>query len=60
QYRFDALWMPPAISQKGDHFRSYRSGYHEVAPSLDGLCEKAHFIICDGICKLEYVFLDYK
>ena len=32
--------MPPAISRKGDRFQSYRSGYHEVAPSLDGLCGK--------------------
>jgi hypothetical protein len=24
---------------------SYRSGYHEDAPALDGLCKKAHFII---------------
>jgi len=54
QYRFDALWMSPAISQKEDHFRSYHSGYHEVAPSLDVL------IICDEICKLECVFLEYK
>jgi len=52
--------MPPAISQKEDPFQSYRSGYHEDAPSLDGQCEKEHFIICDEICKLEYVFLDYK
>ncbi|WP_207152800.1 hypothetical protein, partial [Sporosarcina sp. E16_8] len=36
-YRFDALWMPPAISRKEYHFQSYRSGYHEVAPSLDSL-----------------------
>jgi len=32
--------MPPAISRKEDHFQSYRSGYHEDAPSLDGLCRK--------------------
>jgi len=39
-YRFAALWMPPAISRKEDRFQSYRFGYHEVAPSLDGLCRK--------------------
>ena len=31
----------------------------EVAPSLDGLFEKDHFISCDEICNLERVFLDY-
>ncbi|HJF31867.1 MAG TPA: hypothetical protein K8V56_08810, partial [Sporosarcina psychrophila] len=46
-YRFDALWMPSAISRKGEHFQSYRSGYHEDAPSLDGLFEKAYFGIGD-------------
>jgi len=39
-YRFAALWMPPAISRKEDRFQSYRFGYHEVAPSLDGLYRK--------------------
>jgi len=52
--------MPPAISQKEDRFQSYRSGYHEVAPALDGLFEKELFIICDEICNLECVFLEYK
>jgi len=37
--------MPPAISRKEDRFQSYRSGYHEVASSLDGLFEKADFFI---------------
>ena len=46
-YRFDALWMPLALSQKGGRFQSYRSGYHEVAPSLDSLFKKAHFVIRD-------------
>jgi len=36
----DALWMPPAKSRKGDHFQSYRFGYHEVASSLDDLYRK--------------------
>ena len=45
--------MPPAISRKGEHFQSYRSGYHEVAPALDGLFEKAHFVFGDEIYNLE-------
>ena len=45
--------MPPAISRKGDHFQSYRSGYHEVAPSLDDLFEKAHFFSGDEAYNLE-------
>ncbi|HJF32980.1 MAG TPA: hypothetical protein K8V56_14555 [Sporosarcina psychrophila] len=44
--------MPPAISRKEEHFQSYRSGYHEVAPSLDGVCEKAHFGIGEETCNL--------
>jgi len=32
--------MPPAISRKEDRFQSYRSGYHEDAPSLDDLYKK--------------------
>jgi len=42
--------MPPAISRKEDRFQSYRSGYHEGAPALDGQFEKEHFIIyqCEG------------
>ena len=51
--------MPPAISQKEDHFQSYHFGYHEVAPALDGLFEKAYFISCDEIYNPECVFLDY-
>jgi len=51
--------MPPAISQKEDPFQSYRSGYHEDAPSLDGLFEKADFISCDEIRNLECVFIEY-
>ena len=47
--------MPPAISRKEDRFQSYRSGYHEVAPALDGLCKKAHFVI--GM-NLESVYLN--
>ncbi|MEK5070377.1 hypothetical protein [Sporosarcina sp. FSL K6-1508] len=58
----DALWVPPEISQKGDHLGGielhpsllfYRSGYHEVAPSLDGPFEKAHFIFGDETYNLE-------
>ncbi len=35
--------MPPAISRKEDRFQPYRSGYHEDAPALDGLCKEAYF-----------------
>jgi len=32
---------------------------YRLDASLDGQCEKELFIICDEICKLEYVFLEY-
>ena len=43
EYRFDALWMPAELRQKGDH---------EDAAALDSLCRKAHFVIEDEIRNL--------
>ncbi|HJF32720.1 MAG TPA: hypothetical protein K8V56_13230 [Sporosarcina psychrophila] len=34
--------------------QAYRSGYHEVAPSLDGLFEKMYFIIYDELLNPVY------